>query len=301
MPTVLVVDDLLADRRIAGGLLQQDESLTIVFAKNGIEALEEIELHVPDLVVTDLQMPEMNGLELVEAIKEKYPLIPTILMTAAGSETIAVEALEAGASSYVPKRRLAEDLHRTVTRVLGLSTENRSQTRVMNRLVELSFELENDLSLISLLISHLRETLRAKRLFDESDCLRISSALDEALLNSYYHGNLEVSSELREKDHNSYHELAAARVQQEPFKNRKIRVTVKYSDYEIKFIIRDEGPGFDPSSLPDPTDPKYLERPSGRGILLMKSFMDEMIFNDTGNEVTLVKRCKPIDKVKQET
>ncbi len=296
MSTILVVDDLLADRLIAGGLLQQDDSLSIIYATNGIEALEQIELHVPDIVVTDLQMPEMDGLKLVEAIKEKYPLIPTILMTAAGSETIAVQALEAGASSYVPKKLLGEDLHRVVTRVLALSTENRSNARVMNRLVEMSFLLDNDLQLFSSLISHLRETILAKRVFDENDCLRIATALDEALLNSYYHGNLEVSSELREHDHNAYHDLAARRCQEAPYKDRKITLTVTYSESEVRFVIRDEGPGFDPSSLPDPTDPEYLKRPSGRGTLLMRSFMDEMTFNETGNEVTLIKRRKPAEE-----
>ena len=54
-------------------------------------------------------------------------------------------------------------------------------------------------------------------------------------------------------------------------------------------MIRDEGPGFDPASIPNPTDPEYLERPSGRGMLLMRSFMDELTYNDTGNEVTMVK------------
>ena len=55
------------------------------------------------------------------------------------------------------------------------------------------------------------------------------------------------------------------------------------------FTVRDEGPGFDPSKLPDPTDPANLEKISGRGLLLMRTFMDEVRFNATGNEVTMVK------------
>jgi len=53
--------------------------------------------------------------------------------------------------------------------------------------------------------------------------------------------------------------------------------------------VRDEGPGFDPASLPDPTDPANLDRPCGRGMLLMRTFMDNVIYNDRGNEVTLFK------------
>jgi anti-sigma regulatory factor (Ser/Thr protein kinase) len=54
--------------------------------------------------------------------------------------------------------------------------------------------------------------------------------------------------------------------------------------------MRDEGPGFDPKELPDPTDPENLLKLSGRGILLMRTFMDDVKFNDRGNEVTMVKR-----------
>ena len=61
------------------------------------------------------------------------------------------------------------------------------------------------------------------------------------------------------------------------------------------FVIRDEGPGFDPRELPDPTDPTNLERPSGRGLLLMRTFMDDVSYNDDGNQVTLIKRRNSSD------
>ena len=91
------------DRRLVGGILEKNPDWTIIYAVNGKEALEEIEKHIPDLVLTDMQMPEMNGLELVTAVKEEYPFIPVLLMTAQGSEEIAVQALRRGAASYVPE------------------------------------------------------------------------------------------------------------------------------------------------------------------------------------------------------
>ncbi|HEY1379785.1 MAG TPA: ATP-binding protein [Gemmataceae bacterium] len=54
--------------------------------------------------------------------------------------------------------------------------------------------------------------------------------------------------------------------------------------------MRDEGPGFDPATLPDPLDPANLERASGRGLLLIRTFMTEVRHNDRGNEITLVLR-----------
>ena len=57
--------------------------------------------------------------------------------------------------------------------------------------------------------------------------------------------------------------------------------------------IRDEGPVFDPSTLPDPTDPEAIMRAHGRGLLLIRSFMDEVRFNDSGNQITMIKRRAP--------
>jgi len=58
----------------------------------------------------------------------------------------------------------------------------------------------------------------------------------------------------------------------------------------VTFIVRDEGPGFDPSALPDPTDPENLLKPCGRGVMLIRTFMDQVNFSAKGNEITMVKR-----------
>jgi len=80
-------------------------------------------------------------------------------------------------------------------------------------------------------------------------------ALEEALLNSYYHGNLEISSDLRETDHNAYYQLSKKRSQEAPYCNRKIYIDSLLTPEECRFVIRDEGPGFDPTLLRDATDP----------------------------------------------
>lgn len=291
MTTLLVVDDLATDRRLAGGLLAKNPDWNVLYACDGLDALTQLELHLPDLVLTDMQMPRMNGLELVAAVKKEYPLIPVILMTAQGSEEIAVEALQHGAASYVPKRKLADDLVETVDRVLAAKKEYSTNTRLLHCVAatEHSFVLENDLTLIFSLVNFLREGVTRMGVCDENERLRLSIALEEALLNAYYHGNLEVSSELREVDHKAYFDLARQRCQQFPYRDRHIYVDAKISRTQASYVIRDEGPGFDVRHIPDPTDPANLDRPCGRGLLLMRTFLDEVAFNDAGNQVTLVK------------
>jgi CheY-like chemotaxis protein len=293
MTTILVVDDSAMDLQLVRGLLKKHSGWTVLLAANGKEALEHMERQQPDLVLTDLQMPEMNGLELVNVIKIAYPLVPVILMTAAGSEEIAVSALKPGAASYVPKRHLAHELDEVVKQVLSAARQDRGKARLMTHrmtITESTFVLENDPTLIPALISHLQQTMRLMELGNEAERLRVGVALEEAMLNAYYHGNLEVSSELREKDHRGFYDLAKQRALETPFRDRCIHVSARFSRPKSVYVIRDEGPGFDPSTLPDPTDPSNLDRPCGRGLLLMKTFMDEVSYNAAGNEVTLVKR-----------
>ncbi|MFQ5730989.1 MAG: response regulator, partial [Planctomycetaceae bacterium] len=214
MTTILVVDDSTMDRKIAGGLLEKRSGWEVIYAQDGETALEQIELHIPDVVVTDLQMPAMDGLELVAKSRVSYPLLPIVLMTAQGSEEIAVKALQEGAANYVPKRLLAEELVDTVSRVLSASSVDRSHSRLLHRMTcsEISFDIESDLTLIPSLVHYLQQILTRMRICSETVVLRVGVALEEALLNSYYHGNLEISSELRMQDHKAYYDLARERI-----------------------------------------------------------------------------------------
>ena len=161
MATVLVVDDSPIDRQLVGGLLQQDTDWTVTYAGDGVSALASVRSNPPDIVVTDLQMPEMTGLELVTAVRKGFSQVPVILMTGKGSEEIAVEALHAGAASYVPKRALSTMLVDTVRRVLSSFQEYRYHSELMQRIAVRteSYEIENDVNLLLSLSRHLQQAL----------------------------------------------------------------------------------------------------------------------------------------------
>jgi len=292
MSTVLVVDDNAVDRRVVGGLLEKAGGLSVRFADSGASALDHIRQAVPDIVVTDLVMPEMDGLALVSEVVSGYPRVPIILMTGYGSEEIAVKALHAGAASYVPKSHVSTMLVETVQKLLEMLREQEHQQRLIGRMVrnDCEFELNNDLGLVPPIINYLIRGLRGVGYSDEGTGIRISVALEEALNNAIYHGNLELGSELRELESAQYRQIVRERRESLPYRDRKVFVSASISRAEARFHIRDEGPGFDPHSLPDPTDPANLELPSGRGVMLMRTFMEEVVYGPKGNEVTLVKR-----------
>lgn len=294
MTQILVVDDSATDRRLAGGLLERRAGWIVEYASDGREALTRIAVNPPALILTDMQMPELNGLELVEAVQRDYPLIPLVLMTAQGSERIAVDALERGAASYVPKRELAQDLVSVIERVLILSDERQTKRTLMARMKHLraTFVLSNDSTLLTSAVAYLQGLIRDMGLLTEAERLRVGVALEEALLNAAYHGNLEVNSELREHDHALFYNLARERTTIIPYSLRNVTLEVELSVERIRYTVRDEGPGFDPRTLPDPTDPANIDRPCGRGLLLMRTFMDSVEYNDVGNVVTLVKHVR---------
>ena len=293
MPHILVVDDSPFQRKVAGKLIERHKGLEVTYAAGGEEALEAMADRLPDLVLTDLQMPGVDGSALVAEVRRRHPHIPVVLMTASGSEQKAVEALHSGAASYIPKAVLERELIKTLNSVLEVSHESRSRAHLMRSMIhsESVFVLGNNPALIGPLVNYLQQSLSAMGLCSETETTRVGVALDEALVNALHHGNLEVDSAMRRNDLEGYHKLVEQRLHQPPYSERKIHVSAVFDRDRATFVIRDEGNGFDPDELPDPTDPANLARPHGRGVLLIRTFMDRVIYNDVGNEVTLIKIC----------
>jgi serine/threonine-protein kinase RsbW len=104
----------------------------------------------------------------------------------------------------------------------------------------------------------------AKHNFGRDDIFAIKLALEEALVNAVKHGN-----------------------KMDP--NKVVHVQYLISDQRADITVEDQGQGFNPAELPDPTCDENLELSSGRGILLMRAYMSSVVFNPTGNKVTLTK------------
>ena len=117
---------------------------------------------------------------------------------------------------------------------------------------------------------------------------QICMALEEAIANAVYHGNLEVDSSLKEDCCNKFKQLVEERQKELPWKDRSIRISMLISSLGAWITIRDQGPGFDVrkrlNAAPDPE--KLLA--SGRGLVMMKAFTDELFYNEQGNCVTMV-------------
>lgn len=291
-----MVDDSATDRvRITGLLRRNPDGNEPLYetevAANGAETLSLLESTAVDLVLTDLNMPELDGLELVRKMKEDWSHIPVILMTGAGSEEIAVKAMQEGAASYVNKTSASSWLHENVERVLESRVEDLAYAALCRQIVsdEYHLSLNNDRVLMSATARFLRQAMQSVGVVSDSELPRVGVAMEEALLNACLHGNLELDSRLREGDGNEFDRLARERSAAEPWTKRRVTVDASISPQQLKVRITDEGTGFNPENLPDPTDPENLLKPHGRGVMMMKLFLDEVTWNEQGNSVTLIK------------
>lgn len=288
MPTVLVVDDTAVDRRLAGGLLETAPDLDVCYAQDGNEALLQIGNELPDLVLTDLQMPNLDGLELVNSISDRYPDIPVVLMTAHGSEVIAAQALASGAASYVPKSDLADNLVETVMHILAMSDSDARYKKLMRcaKKVDFEFDLENDIKIIDPLIDLIQQVVSSQDILDSSSRVRMCVAVEHALQNAMLRGNLEINRE-------EYPVVSPAIVEekslQPEFKDRRVNFRVVVTNDQVEFSVRDQGQGFDTSNIPKAADPESFKDGIGRGLVLIQAFMDTVEFNNGGREIRLVK------------
>ncbi|WP_437204996.1 ATP-binding protein [Planctomicrobium sp. SH664] len=107
--------------------------------------------------------------------------------------------------------------------------------------------------------------LLEKHEFTDKDLFGIKLALEEAIVNAIKHGNgLDLS--------------------------KSVHISCQLQADIVRITIEDEGPGFNPEEVPDPTDDDNLDKPSGRGLMLMRAFMTNIEYNDKGNRVLLEKK-----------
>ncbi len=100
--------------------------------------------------------------------------------------------------------------------------------------------------------------------YSEHDIFAIKLALEEALVNAIKHGN-----------------------QMDP--DKKVHIRYAINDRQVEIYVKDEGCGFNPDEVPDPTDPDNIERPCGRGLLLIRGFMTQVEYYPPGNSVRMIK------------
>jgi CheY-like chemotaxis protein len=302
MPKILVVEDS-PTQAIRISYLLEDAGFETEIVSDGEKALEFLKQAEPAVIVTDLWMPKLNGLELAKAVRQDHPGVPVVLITAHGSEDVAADALRAGATSYLMKSHLTRDLVPIVSGIVALAPPERDENLLLNHLDEVHyrFTLGNDVSAIAPLVARFEETITHLGLCDRSGMIRVAVAVREALVNAIEHGNLELDSDLRQHDETIYNRLGDDRRTAQPYVDRRVNFDVSLTRSEARFVIQDQGPGFDPTRAPTAEDSANNDSCNGRGLVLIRSIMDGVRHNRLGNQITMIKYADSDPRAKKNT
>ncbi len=289
---VLIVEDDPGVRLLLQTLVAE-EGHTVEVAVDGAAGLDAFRQLRPDLVLSDIMMPHMDGLELLESIRAEDSDVLFVILTGFGSEEYAVRALRHGANNYLQKPIDDTDIISLVQKYAAVIQNRAVDVEIHEKFVERAFtlQLENSLEIIPRVADRLlRETCGAIK---KADQLGVRLGLVELLENAVEHGNLCISYEQKGQSLTTTDGLEALcreRLSDPELAARRVTVHFKMDATACEWVIVDEGAGFDWKALPDPTEGMGLFLTHGRGILLSRIQFDTLEYQGPGNIVRVVKR-----------
>ncbi len=289
---ILIAEDDLYSRKYLEDLLRL-EKYECLTAKNGEEALEIYKKNKIDVIITDIQMPRLSGLELLEEVRKERSDVLIIMTTAYGSEEFAIRALQLGANNYLKKPINVEQLLQLLAKYQKLLSHPRINVEELGKIEykHLKIVFENKFENISNIVQQLMHEIDVK--FDDAEKINIELGLLELITNAVEHGNLEISYYQKQEalNNNELEKLYEQRANDSRYANRYIKVEYLFNDGYCQWTIQDQGRGFDYNSLPDPTKDNLLEL-NGRGIFISRFLFDELTYLGCGNCVKIRKYYK---------
>lgn len=221
--------------------------------KSREDALDIANFDQFDLVITDLDVNSPRRQQLNGSAPVEW------------GDQEHIKAFKVSAANFTRSKFEETELKEIVATVLDYKTRHIDSKESNQEVHEhIEFEVPSALSLMHIVLEYLMKRVETSGVV-RAEQSNLFVALDEAFVNAVKHGNKYDASKL-------------------------VRITTDVSKDEARFTIEDEGEGFDVNSIPDPLDPENLFKTSGRGVLFIYNIMDEVVYNDRGNRLTMVKR-----------
>ena len=291
---ILVVDDSQLLLEVLKSLLEPG-GYHVVTVDSGLKALEHLNRNNFDLVICDIEMPQMDGLELLERIKNTIAVeIPVILITGHITAEYAMKAIQLGADDFMSKpidpALFMRSVETQITKKDSINPISKSFQYIADMRLCYAFCPADFLqsSLASLVISQLR-------LIKEIPASVFNSliiAVDEMLNNAFIHGTFKLTKEQRAMEHENFVRLVQSLLKNEEIAKQQIFLELEYcqATKEIAISVTDEGAGFAYADLAVSAENMLHSSETGRGIYLLKNALsDELEFANGGRTIKIKK------------
>jgi DNA-binding response OmpR family regulator len=275
MATALVVEDHPDHAAMVASYLKLYHYEPVVVAGDGETALKMVRTFAPDVVLLDLMLPDINGFDVCRRLRTDRAtmLTPVVMLTALEGHENLLRGFRVGANAYVTKPFAIADL----LKAIATARAWRDEMVQRNLDGEIHVELNSEITLLNDLNDFLLNLCQSTP-FESEQVMQLRQAVMEMAHNAIEWGNRHQSDRL---------------------------VTIRYRVYpdRVEIVVRDQGTGFKLDDLPHAAvadDPfthldvrdKLGLRAGGFGLMICKGMVDELSYNDVGNEVTLIKRFR---------
>ncbi|MFA4794751.1 ATP-binding response regulator [Leptospira kirschneri] len=259
------------------------------------EALEVCKDKSFDLIITDVRLPKMSGIDFISRLRDKEINTPFIVITGNQDIEISIRALRLGAVDFFIKPFRMDAIRHSLQKFENLfifSQELISKNHFQLTHSKQNFAINPSLKNLNQYVNLVMRSISLIPGIHTDDILSIKLALYELLGNAIEHGFAGISYEHKasllssDVDYVDHVDQICSNI------NECVLLEIGFEDQKVYVSLKDRGAGFDPSKVPDPvTDPNasYL---SGRGIFLARMNVDELVYNDIGNEVSFSKTLK---------
>jgi len=293
MVHILIIDDEKPVRDVLKIALSE-KGYALTEAADGEQGFEIFKETDPEIVITDVMMPKMTGIEVTRNIKKFNENADVIVMTGYGTEELVIEALRSGASNYIKKPIAFEDLFQILDNII-IKRQNRERSELSKDIVffeQKDIVMGNDISSVWGTVNQILFNIHAGIELKIVEGLRIG--LYEIIVNAIEHGNLGISYDDKSQALQNHHytQLLKERMDKANREGKKIFIHCTYNRDKITVKIKDQGKGFNFKDLPDMNTSETIMSAHGRGIFLTSLYFDHLEYSEPGNNVQLVKNLQ---------
>lgn len=289
-----MVEDSPIERTLLSALARKSGH-EVVEARDAGSALAAAEAHPPDVILLDIHLPDMDGLTLLSQLRTEHPYVPVVVISASADPEQVEAALDLGAVNFMFKPFKAREVHFILNRLSRAFAEEEGLQDALDMIEERRTHLAapGDPGAIPHVVTYLGHEIRHHYPRYRLPIPDIKLALYEAMANAVEHGNLEIDFHGKGEamiDPGGLAELVKQRLQDPRLAARKVHVDVVYRANEVEYRVRDEGPGFDPTTFDKLGALADTDALHGRGLALIRFYMDEVEWSEDGTEIRMTRR-----------